>query len=402
MKLTALTLLLAPLAAQQPAALAIRNIRFDAKKATVDFDVANQTAKPVHAWLVTVALSNPAVPEWRGTSLVTPRNCSPATGPVRHCQADVDFGDGDAGRLEPEVRVSAVLFEDGTAEGDLRLLQSEIDDARIRLRALEYWQGRFKEESSLAKAFEGTPPDIAYTSAAINEREIVELLATKATTPQIAAILEQRVNAAVEQTMLFPARDTPYAPPEAVASMRPITNRTPRFRIVSEEEHDGQLRLVLRNGYDKEIVAFAFTQRQPDGRIMRSSAGHAIAPGALAEFRYGAVAEGDPPELACVIFRDGSADGDPVVVQKMRDGQAGRKAEEDRILPLLRAIANLPASERAAATRKLIADLEAHAREQPDAEHSIDFVLGEQAERESVLRDLRDFTLEESLRKLQE
>ena len=391
MKLTVLTLVLSPLMAQQPAALAIRNVRFDAKKATVDFDVANQSAKPVHAWLVTVALGN-------GTSLVTPRNCSPAS----HCKADVDFGPGNTGGVEPEVRVSAVLFEDGTAEGDLKLLQSESDDAQIRLRALEYWQGRFKQEPSLAKAFAGTPPNIAYSSAAMNEREVVELLTAKATAPQIASILQQRAILARDRARLFPAHDPPYALPEAVASTRPIANRTARFAIVSEEERDGQLRLVLRNGYDKEIVAFAFTERQADGRIMRSSSGHAIASGGLQEFQYGKVAEGDSLELACVVFRDGSADGDPAVVQKMRDGWAGRKAEKARILPLLRAVANLPAPEKVAATGKLIADLQAQPQEQPDAEHSIDFVLGEQAERKTVLRELRDLPLEESLKELQE
>jgi hypothetical protein len=391
MKLTVITLLVACLAAQEPAALAIRNLRFDPKKATVDFDVLNQSSKAVHAWLVTVALG-------KGTSVLNPRNCSPAG----HCQADVDFGQGGATGLEPEVRVSAVLFKDGTAEGNLKLLQSEIDGARIRLHALEYWQGRFKEEPSLTKAFEGTPPDIAYSSAAINEREIVELMSAKAATPQIAAILRQRVNNALGQTRLFPAHDPPYAPPEAVASTRGIANRTPRFAIVSEEEHDGQLRLVMRNGYDKEIVAFAFTQREAEGRIMRSSSGHAIAPGGLAEFQYGAVPAGDVLELACVIFRDGGADGDPAVVQKMRDGWAGRKAEKARLLPLLRAVASLPAPERDAATRKLIADLQAQPQEQPDAEHSIDFVLGEEAERKSVLRELQNFPLEESLKDLQE
>jgi hypothetical protein len=380
MKLTALIVFLLPLAAQEPAALAIRNVRFDAKKATVDFDVVSQSAKPVHAWLVIVALG-------KGTSLVTPRNCSPAG----HCQADVDFGQG-AAPLAPEVRVSAVLFEDGTAWGDLKLLQTEIDDARLRLRALEAWQ----------KDFDQTPSDIAYTSAVMNEREIVELLAAKLTPARRAAMLDQRVREAGERARLFPSSGTPYGPPEAVPSNRPIANRTPRFAIVSEEERDGQLRLVMRNGYDKEIAAFAFTQRQADGRIMRSSSGHSIAPGRLAEFPYGAATPGDAIELACVIFRDGSADGDRAVVQKMRDGRAGRQAEKNRLLPLLRGVANLPAPERAAAAGKLIADLQAHPQEQPDAEHSIDFVLGEQAERKTVRQELQDFPLEEVLKDLQE
>jgi hypothetical protein len=388
MKLPVLILLLAPLVAEEPAALAIRNIQFDAKKATVDFDVVNDSRKPVHAWLVTVARGN-------GTSTLTPRNCSPTA----HCRADVDFGESGAGQLKPEVSVSAVLYEDGTAEGDLKLLQSEIDDAQIRLRALEYWQRRFKEEHSLPKALAGTPPDIAYTSAVMNEREIVELLAAKA---DIAAMLDQRVQAAADRCRLFPAPATPYAPADTAVSARAIANRTAQFPIVREEEHDGELRLVMRNDYDKEIVSFAFTQQQADGKMMRSSSGHTIAPGALAEFQYGEVPVGQTLELACVIFRDGSADGDPAVVQKMHDGWAGRKAEKDRILPLVRAIADLPVAERAAAAAKLIADLQAHPQEQPDAEHSIDFVMGEQAERKMVLLDLRSFSLEESLKDLQE
>lgn len=378
MKLTALILLLAPLVAAEPATLAIRNIHFDAKKATVDFDVVSQSAKLVRSWLITVALGN-------GTSLVTPRNCTPAG----HCQADVDFGERNASGLEPEVRVSAVLFEDGTAEGDLKLLQSEIDDTRIRLRALEAWQ----------KDFNKTPPDIAYTSAAMDEREIVELLVSKLTPAQRSAMLEQRVRAARDLARLFPAGATRFAPAETVASTLAIANRT-RIAIVREEEHNDRLRLVLRNDYDKDIVAFAFIEHQADGRLMRSSNGHIIVPGGLQEFDYGPMI--NPVELACVIFGDGSADGDPALIQKMRDGWAGRKAEKDRILPLLRAITKLPASERVAATGKLIADLQAQPQEQPDAAHSIDYVLGEQAERKAAVRDLRSLGLGESLTDLHE
>jgi hypothetical protein len=390
MKLFVLVLLLSPLAAQETTALSIRNVRFDEKKATVDFDVVNQSPKPVRSWLVTVTLG-------KGTSVLTPQNCQD-----QHCTADVDFGQGEAtGQLKPEVQVSAVLFENATAEGDLKLLQSEIDDTRLRLRALEWWQAAFKTDASLAKAFEKTPTDAAYTSAVINEREIVELLASSMKPDQIATMLEQRVLAAREHSRLFPPRDPPYAPSETAASTRAITNKT-RFAVVREEERDGQLRLVFRNEYDKEIVAFAFTQQQPAGKVTRSSGGHMIASGGLEEFRYGTVAEGDPIELACVIFRDGTADGDPVVVRKILDGWAGRNAEKARILPLVRAVANLPAPERRTATDRLIAELRAHPQEQPDAKHSMDFVLGEQAARRTVMQELQDFSVDETLKDLQQ
>jgi len=379
MKLIAITIALTSLVAQEPASLAIRNLRYDAKKATVEFDVASVSAKPIHSWLITVLLGD-------GTSILTPRNCSAAG----HCQASVDFGEDAAANVKPEVRISAVLFEDGTAEGDLRLLQSEIDEAQLRLRALEAWTQNFNT----------TPPGIAYTSAVMNEREIVELLAAKLTPAQRASMLAQRVRAAQEQARLFPASGERFAPEEAESSLVAIANRTSRFTIVHQEEHEGKLRLVLRNDYEKDIVAFAFIEQQADGRLMRSSNGHAIASGRLEEFNYGPAA--NPLELACVIFRDGTADGDPAVVQKMRDGWAGRKAEKERILPMVSAAANLPVSERSAAVRKLVDDLQAHPQERPDPDHSIDFVMGEQAERKTVLLDLRNFSLEQTLRDLRE
>lgn len=376
MRLAAFILLFTPLLAEAP--LVVRNVRFDVKKMVVDFDLSNASAKPVHAWLIDVAAGDL-------TSRMTPQNCRVLAEQSWHCTASVDSARGT-----PAVRMNAVLFTDGTATGNLKMLQAEIDDASLRLRAIESWQKDFHE----------TPPDIAYTSAVMTEREIVELFAAKETPAQVAAMLQQRANLARDRVRLFPAHDPPYAPPEAVRSTRTIANRASRFPIVLQEERTGRVRLVLRNDYDKEIVAFAFIERQPDGRLMRSSSGHTVAPGGLREFDYGPM--DNPVELACVVFRDGTADGDPAVVQKVRDGEAGRKAEKARILPLVHAVANLPASARAAAVDKLIADISAHPQEQPDADHSIDFVLGEQAERKTVLRELRDSSIDEVLKDLQE
>jgi hypothetical protein len=381
MRLIALFLLLTPLFAEGP--LAVRNVRYDAKKMTVEFDLVNTSAKPVRAWLIDVVMGG-------GLSQVTPQHCAPLAAESWHCTANVDLLDR---AVEPEVRVNAVLFADGTAAGDLKVLQAEIDDAALRLRALEAWQ----------KDLHATPPDIGYTSAVMNERAIVDAFAAKETPAQVAAMLQARLNMARERSRLFPVSPTRLAPLDTVPSTVSIASHAPRFAVVAKEVNSrGKLRLVFRNDYDKEIVAFAFTERQPDGRLMSSSEGEHIKPGGLQEWDYGVVGEGNSLDLACVVFRDGTSDGDPAVAQKMRDQWAGRKAETDRILPLLQAIVNLPTAERPGATKALIAELKEQLQRKPDAGHDIDYVFGENAVCKTVARELAIYLPDVVLTNLQE
>jgi len=379
MKLAALLLLLAPAFA---ADLAVSNVHLDAKRTAVEFDLANAGTKPVHAWLVDVFVGDLM-------SRVTPENCTPAGAQKWHCVASVDF-DGRIPAGTPNAHVTSVLFEDGTATGDLQPLQDEIDNASLRVRALEGWQ----------KDFHNTPPEIASNRFVMDERKIVEAYAAKETPEQISAMLQARLKMAREMARLFPEHNPRYAPEKAVASQLAIADHASRFPIVREEEQNGRIRLVMRNDYEKEIAAFVFIEHQPDGTRMRSSSGNTIRPGGLREFDYGPMK--NPVELACVLFRDGTADGDPAIVQKMRDGEAGRRAETDRILPLVRAVAALPASEQPAATESLIDELKSHPQEQPDADHNIDYVLGQQAARKAAIREVRDSaTIDEALKNLQ-
>ena len=361
--------------------LSVSNVRFDAKKMVVEFDLADAAARPVHAWLIDVGMDDL-------TSRVTPQNCATAGSHAWHCSASVNIGGPLAGT--PEVRVNAVLFDDGTATGDLQGLQDEIDDASLCRRALESWLTDLRN----------TPPEIAYTDAVMNEREIVDAFAAKETPAQVQAMLRTRLKVARERARLFPEHTPRYAPSQWAPSAVAVVDHAPHFPIVRQEERDGRVRVVMRNDYDREIIAFAFVEHHDDGRLMRSSNGHSIPPGGVQAFDYGPMK--NPVELACVLFRDGSADGDNAIVQKMRDGWAGRAAERGRILPLIRTITALPPAERPAATEKLIADLKAHPQEQPDADHSIDYVLGAQAARKAAIRELRhSATAEEAMRNLE-
>jgi hypothetical protein len=332
----------------------------------------------------------------------------------------VDNSEPGATLLEAAVRITAAIFEDGTAEGDLRLLDSIIERRRITLRTLQYWQGRFQEARKgasginqlkafakmLAGADPGIPPELLSNSSAILEREALATqvsnaiqqvdsrrMTASAMVGLLTTMFQERVEGAEKASQAFPPRDKPYASPTSAVPMHAVANRAARFQVVKLEEQNERLHVVLRNDYDKEIVEYALIQRRPSGDSMsvkdlRSApAGQAIAPGAIAEITRGVWREGDPPlELACVIFRDGTGDGNPATVQKLTDRWAGERAEAARVVPLLRAMAELPESATGAAIDKLIADLQAA---QPAPDQSADFAMGIQQTRQVLAAELQ-------------
>lgn len=419
------------LSAQEPTALTVKNLKVDLEKLTVDFDVLNQSAKPVHVWTMTIATTKkkPSGQAYPFNGLTTSESCSRGTAVTlnpaqsRRCKIDAEYNEPGAALLEAGVRITAVLFEDGTAEGDLRLLDSTIEQRRMTLRALQFWQGRFQDARKGAspinqlKAFAkmlvdadpGIPRELLYDRSAILERESLATqvsnsiqqvesggMTASAMVSFLTTMLQQRVEGALKANKAFPPTDKPFAPSTAAVPTHAITNRTSRFQVVSLEEQNDRLRVVLRNDYDKEIVEYALIQRRPSGDSMGvkdvrgAAVGQAIAAGAFTELTRGVWREGDPPlELACVIFRDGTGDGDPATVRKLTDRWAGERAETARVVPLLRAIAQLPEAERTAAIDTLIADLQAGKPEAPPAGYSGDFVMGLQQKRQVLIGDLQ-------------
>lgn len=419
------------LSAQEPTALTVKNLKVDLAKLTADFDVLNQSAKPARVWTMTIATTKkkPSGQASPFSSLTTSESCAHGTaaplnpGQSRHCRIDVENNEPGAALLEAGVRITAVIFDDGTAEGDLRLLDSIAERRRITLRALQYWQGRFQDARKganpinqlrafakmLAGADPGIPPALLSDSSAILEREslatqvsnAIQQVESRSMTASamvsfLNTVFQQRVEGALKASRAFPPTDKPYASSTTSVPMHAITNRAARFQVVKLEEQNDRLRIVLRNDYDKEIVEYALIQRRPSGDSMGvkdlryTPVGQAIAAGASAEITRGAWREGDPPlELACVIFRDGTGDGDPETVQKLTDRWAGDRAETARVVPLLRAIAELPDTGKAAAIDKLIADLQAARPEQPAADQSADFVMGIQQSRQVLIGELQ-------------
>lgn len=151
------SLTLLPLSAQSTTALAVRNLVLQQDESYVEFDVANQSSRPAHAWTMAVTAKRNGTPP-QVEFLLTSESCSrDATGPLaaaqtRHCSASLRSA--SAGPvLEAVARVTAVLFEDGAAEGDVAALDRQSAERGMRVRIREFWLERFKEACA-----EGVPP----------------------------------------------------------------------------------------------------------------------------------------------------------------------------------------------------------------------------------------------------
>jgi hypothetical protein len=442
MKIAALILSLLPflsLNAQDSTALVVQNLKIDPKEVTVEFDVVNQSTKPIRAWMMTVttkkkkplsASSGEIAPPggfWTANLLTNSESCpeestgSLAPGQSRHCSDHVEFGEPEATLLGASIRFTAVLFEDGVAEGDLKRIDSTIRERQTSLRSARYWQERFQEARKAPtpmdqlKAFEKTlsgpdpsmPQDLLYDRIAMSERKslqvqvsnLIQQVGTRGVDAggmiqMLDGMIQRQVRQATESSRAFPPRDVPYAPPDTVAAIQPVVNRTSNFHLMKTEERDKQLRLVLRNDYDKEIVEYAIGQKGEGAMGTWSTRGlpigRGIAPGEVVDFTLGPVRNEDPPiEIICVIFRDGAGDGDPKTIQELNEGWAGTLAEKTRALPLLQAIAALPEKEMGAALDQLMAELQERPAKQNASDHSARFISGIQQERQELVRNLQ-------------
>jgi len=232
------SLTLLPLSAQSAAALAVRNLVLQQDESVVEFDVTNQGSKPVHAWTMAITAKRNSTPP-QVEFLLTSESCSrDATGPLaaaetRHCRASLRSANGSP-ILEAAPRVTAVIFEDGSAEGDLAALDRQTVDRAMRVRIRQFWLDRFREACAegvppgdqlkkfAAIVNASTPPaDMAADAGFVREQRWVEQQVTNAvqqteahnldaatTLRGLGSELERRVKIAQEAAALFPARKT--------------------------------------------------------------------------------------------------------------------------------------------------------------------------------------------------
>ena len=234
------SLTLLPLSAQSTAALAVRNVVLQQDESYVEFDVANQASKPVHAWTIAITAKRNITPA-QVEFLLTSESCMrDAKGPLaaaetRRCA--VSLRSATAGPiLEAAPRVTAVLFEDGSAEGDLAALDRQSADRLLRVRMRQYWLDRFHEAcapgaapADQLKKFSAMmhdpaaapPAELAADAGFAREKHWVEQQAANAveqteahnldaatTLRGLGAELERRLKIAQDAAALFPARKT--------------------------------------------------------------------------------------------------------------------------------------------------------------------------------------------------
>jgi hypothetical protein len=234
------SLTLLPLSAQSTNALAVRNVVLQQDESYVEFDVANQASKPVHAWTMALTAKRNSTPS-QVEFLLTSESCMrDAKGPLdaaqtRHCSVSLRSASGGP-VLEVVPRVTAVLFEDGAAEGDMAALDRQANDRAIRVRIRQYWLDRFQEAcapgvapadqlkklAAMVREPAGPPPgDLTADPNFQREKNRVEQQVDNAvqqtdahnldagtTLRGLGSELERRLKIAKEAAALFPPRKT--------------------------------------------------------------------------------------------------------------------------------------------------------------------------------------------------
>ncbi len=296
---------------EQQLALVVRGGQLDPASSSYSFELVNNYSKPVLGWTMTI--------EHKGSNggirqFYEPSSCSLVMPPlppagVLHCKVEVNRWNTAADT--PEVaRVTSVLFADGTAAGDLELLDATIEKHWSTYRETGYWRKRVQDlrsQSDLVAALQtlqrevrGEAPVLpdhdGYSRAAISVRQ--ELIATisnglqqindrRFSAQQVFDALRQqmeiRESAEGLRTNMFPC---PQQRLWTAAAFRPSTRelRNPlRLTVLRFEENDHVLRMVIKNDSGRPLSSWGFQASAAGGEFgpsaSRGLGGTPIQPG---------------------------------------------------------------------------------------------------------------------------
>ena len=170
-----------------------------------------------------------------------------------------------------------------------------------------------------------------------------------------------------------------------------VHNKTRAFEIVNIEMlGDAEvLRMTLRNGYDKSVTGFQVNIGAVRSQPELSATGHDtdfIPPGGTYTRLYGTQIGLDKLGITvlCVVFEDGSSDGEPKYVEEIKEYRLGIRMARERVLPLLRDAMNLPDQERLDKLESWITALPGF----PEEGLSLSVKLGLQGEDHRMLREI--------------
>jgi hypothetical protein len=124
-------------------------------------------------------------------------------------------------------------------------------------------------------------------------------------------------------------------------STPPVKNLTMSLQVVKTEwTKQGDLLVILKNGYDKAITDYqvAVGQTQIETQFTDGLTSKALAPGATQEEVYPPQAGAEMGNLTIVgvVFQDGTSDGDPQFAKEITEKHKGAEFVKTRALPMLR------------------------------------------------------------------
>jgi len=374
-----------PIGAQTTGALGVRNLSVEGDKQQVSFDVVNNSSKAVRNWTMTIHSKKQGlvggVSGIHDENLLT-EGCDEsgvaplAPGASHHCRGNLYSGES-ATVLSADVVFTSVLFDDGSAEGDVSLLDGLARRRLSTMRALEFWIGRLSPalssgtpreqlqamQRALSAPDSETPEDLRYDPTAIQQRRTllnqVTFSIQMLDTPQMrdpqaqaagtVASLRQQLERMRSKPDLFPPRRGAELSPPAGDPLQgwKTVDRTAALRLVAVRKSDGQIKmttLVLQNQTQKGIGAFSVsfgdsTNRDQIGQTedcFGSATPVCVLPGGSASL-FPSVPESGILNIDAVVFDDGSGDGAQSAIDAIQYRRLGKMFETERIRSILEA-----------------------------------------------------------------
>jgi hypothetical protein len=374
------SLALVPFQAHAAGALAVRNVSVDSEKQEVSFEVANVSTKAVHSWIMSIA-STKKRPErgpyasdlYKADMMITSEGCSRRAGtplaPGESCQCNGRLYSGEpATVVNAEVTITSVLFEDGSAEGDVALLDNLARGRQSTRRYLEFWVGQLEPafaaptpreqlqamQKALSAPDSALPVDLRYDPIAARERQGLLSQVTYSLqildTPQVkdpraqamgtVQFLKQRLNQMRTAPEAFPPRrGADLTPPtgDLLQGWKTIA-RTTALQLVAVRDSSPSMSsttFFLQNVSQKLITALKVTFGSDGGTGLLvdcfvSTAPVCVLPGTSYMLSQ-ANASDHTLAINAVVFEDGTSNGVQRDIDAISFGRLGRMFETERV-----------------------------------------------------------------------
>ena len=127
--------------------------------------------------------------------------------------------------------------------------------------------------------------------------------------------------------------------PKPVTTQGPVViNKTKGLAVISAVRNGDELYIAFRNDYSKNIIAYAISignSRITEDFAYSGFTEAGILPGTTHERRISFAESTKPVKIEAIVLDDGSAQGDDIVIQEIKDSRLGSRIQIERTLRLL-------------------------------------------------------------------